>query len=258
MDWILPRCLGRYPKWHARAQGMEADWPSMSMQIMLGTKCRSVTGIIMLLNNTRWYGSRKAENRWNLHVWFRARCSKIAISYHWDAIQVAPTRRTPWANRDAGDNMSVVLNTTIPSSSLKETSGMLIPPSPWSHCRKVRKIWTRPFWEESSWYQYKTIGRYSVSPSSWPVPFPKTCALTCCKGEPLKAVNEGSSGHNRVCSNDHSYWECLSLTSLHTYYILYIVWSMRGLTSHERSDKVIREPWGLSYLRSHKRTGELS
>jgi hypothetical protein len=77
--WILPRCLGRYPKWHARAQGMEADWPSMSMQIMLGTKCRSVTGIIMLLNNTRWYGSRKAENRWNLHVWFRARCSKIAI-----------------------------------------------------------------------------------------------------------------------------------------------------------------------------------
>jgi hypothetical protein len=34
------------------------------------------------------------------------------------------------ANRDAGDNMSVVLNTTIPSSSLKETSGMLIPPSP--------------------------------------------------------------------------------------------------------------------------------
>jgi hypothetical protein len=24
---------------------------------------RSVTGIIMLLNNTRWYGSRKAENR---------------------------------------------------------------------------------------------------------------------------------------------------------------------------------------------------
>jgi hypothetical protein len=101
---------------------------------------RSVTGIIMLLNNTPlvWIskGRKTVETSTYGSELVAAKSSILSL----DAIQVAPTRRTWGANRDAGNNMSVVLNTTIPSSSLKKKSGMLIPPSPWSHCRKVRKF----------------------------------------------------------------------------------------------------------------------
>jgi hypothetical protein len=79
------------------------------------------TGIIMLLNNTPlvWISKGRKPLKPPRMVQSSLQQSRNR-SYHWDAIQVAPTRRTPRANRDAGDNMSVVLNTTIPSSSLKE------------------------------------------------------------------------------------------------------------------------------------------